>query len=715
MTQSAIDRLPTEKTFGKAFDYTQWDGKTSYARLVRYPFSSDYREFPWLTSTNAFNEYLDTLPNMEVTGLSQLKYGQPVKIDIDFNEVLKYNYLVVWNPAQPHEGGTARYLYYFINDVIHVTTDTTKLVLQLDAVQTFLREVKFGQVYAEQGHAAIAESTITAGSQGILTQPEGMNLGADYVVAERKTVSLALAGNYASFSVMVVANTDLEASAGTKDDPNLDTARGSTFEGLPNGSSVYFFEDPDKFQEYVESMKGSPWMMQGIISVTAVPIVYASQSWPTVTLNGHTVKKPNATSAMETRIHKMWPGFHTDILNLFPAKFRHLKKFGVYPYSMLELSTYTGESLVLKPELWRNPDGAVVIRMHLAQPSPRIGIRPYNYNANIDLATPTADNTVDEFDRGEVWNVATWLANFPQFTIVNNGYLQVMASQAHSLQQSYRDASWTQSKALTGNNLAYDQSTSGMNLANDLTQNTVNHMSNQSVLQNQSAAMQAGIGAAAGIVGGASRGGLVGAGLGAASALPGIASAAVSINQNAQASAMQQRFTSAQNANQVGNQGYVRDTNKNYADYAAKGDYSNQIASINAKVEDAKLTQPSASGTVGGDAFMLVTAGWAVNMKLKTIPAAAIQVQGDYWLRYGYTINRFMKMPANFKCMSIFTYWKVKETYITSAQCPEPIKQALRGIFEKGVTVWHDPTKIGENGARFANTPIMANYINDED
>ncbi|WP_343100010.1 hypothetical protein, partial [Clostridioides difficile] len=54
---------------------------------------------------------------------------------------------------------------------------------------------------------------------------------------------------------------------------------------------------------------------------------------------------------------------------------------------------------------------------------------------------------------------------------------------------------------------------------------------------------------------------------------------------------------------------YMRDSNKTYADYAAKGDYANTIGAINARVQDSKLTQPTVSGQVGGEAFLLATTG----------------------------------------------------------------------------------------------------------
>jgi hypothetical protein len=54
--------------------------------------------------------------------------------------------------------------------------------------------------------------------------------------------------------------------------------------------------------------------------------------------------------------------------------------------------------------------------------------------------------------------------------------------------------------------------------------------------------------------------------------------------------------------------------------------------------------------------------------------------------------------------MSKFTYWKLTETYITAATIPESFKQVIRGIFEKGVTVWADPSYIG-------NTDLADNAI----
>ena len=107
------------------------------------------------------------------------------------------------------------------------------------------------------------------------------------------------------------------------------------------------------------------------------------------------------------------------------------------------------------------------------------------------------------------------------------------------------------------------------------------------------------------------------------------------------------------------------------------------------------MIAPTTSGQVGGDAFNLATMGWVITARVKRLNSSALRRIGEYWLRYGYAMNLPIRMPSNFQCMSNFTYWKLSETYISSSVCPESFKQTIRGIFEKGVTVWNDASKIG--------------------
>ena len=56
------------------------------------------------------------------------------------------------------------------------------------------------------------------------------------------------------------------------------------------------------------------------------------------------------------------------------------------------------------------------------------------------------------------------------------------------------------------------------------------------------------------------------------------------------------------------------------------------------------------------------------------------------------------------RVMEKFSYWRLKEAYLTCASANESETAAIRGVFEKGVTIWGNPDDIG-------NTPVNENPV----
>ena len=50
--------------------------------------------------------------------------------------------------------------------------------------------------------------------------------------------------------------------------------------------------------------------------------------------------------------------------------------------------------------------------------------------------------------------------------------------------------------------------------------------------------------------------------------------------------------------------------------------------------------------------------------------------------------------PGDLRCGENFTYWKMQAVSLGGDQIPELFRETIRGIFEKGVTVWTDPNKM---------------------
>lgn len=701
--------MPTNVgTAGLNFDYTVWTPGTR-VELLNVPWDAMYRDVVWFDQ-GKLDEFLDSqaIAFFTLDSLTYCKPGSPVRVPLSFNSAWQFNYLRVRNPQQPGVNDPKRTYYYFINDVRYVNPNTTELVVQLDVWQTFIHKVEVVRAYVERGHMAIAcQESFWDYGRKVLTQPEGFDLGSDYVTTDASAAMLCGTSANKNFAgakmfdeamVVICSTTMLTGDPGTVDNPTMRSAWGSTYEGLPNGCEIYMMKLAD-FEHFAFELSYAPWVGQGIISITLVPDFPKKGVGDPVNL----LNKGNCTAWKLTSANRI-PHQQRTVMADFrskiniPARYAGLNKFKVYPYAAVELTTYTGNPLVLKPELVGGSDIEVTQMTHVVPPGPRISFYPFRYGAG-QSGTFYGANSF-EYGSYEIWSdygaefldMTCGFFNLPQFSITNSGYLTYMASNAHQIAYQYSSADWSQQRALAGNQLSFDQASAGMNLANQMTSIGIGAANASTDIANMATGLHGAASVGSAMAGGLMSGGMAGAALSAAGT---VANSAISINANTQQNAVNTGAMGARNNAQVSNMGYMRDTNKQFADWAARGDYANAIASVNAKVQDAKLIPPTTAGQMGGDAYVLSTIGWGVHAKVKQLQSGVMEVIGEYWLRYGYALNRWVFMPDKYMCMEKMTYWKCKEVYLRSSLCPEYYKGVIRGIFEKGVTIWSDPGDIG--------------------
>lgn len=701
--------LPEHKTFGHGFNYAVWSANTTVT-LANVPWNNDYRDVVKFDNPAALDNYLDNSagPVTTTTGVTYAAVGRPIRLQIPFEQANTYNYLRANNPAQPLAGGdTGRAYYYFVTGVNYVAPDTTELVIQLDVFQSFIYTTTLGNIYLERGHMGIAHQDMFKNfGRDYLTVPEGFDLGNEYEIRHMYNHSVGSARfgfnpnnpELQDYSVLVTSSTALDENPGTVKEPILVSAKGSRMENLPNGAEIYLFNTMDHFKLFMESMKDKPWVTQGIMSVQAVPrMTRYGVKLVTKQINGVPVDEVQGgvLKNIKTPVVTDWRN------KVSLGRYWYLSKFLTYPYTIIEMTSSTGTPLVLKPECWQNNHMDIVEVPHFAPPNARLGFYPYRYNTTENLQ-PTEDGNGIIHDGGEHYGMMTGIMNFPSFSVVNNGYMMFMASNANSISYQHSSADWSQQRALAAAGTGYDQATSSMTNANNQVAAQQTAMGQSTNLANQNQAAHTMVNGIAGVVGGAARGaamGPAGAAGGAAGGALNFAQSgvntAIDMNTRNQQLGVNYQLGASQLASQQANAGFIRDTNRDLAEFSAQGDYANAIAGVNAKVQDAKMTQPTTAGQVGGDAFNLATYRWGVDLKIKIVQPQVMAAIGEFWLRYGYAVNRFTKMPPTFMVMTKFTYWKCKEVYVTSAQCPETFKQTIRGIFEKGVTVWKNPADIG--------------------
>lgn len=730
------------------FSYAKWTPDTRF-KLCNVPWDMGYRDIvKW--DRQSQKEYFDRLEGIEFTDCTMAKYGLPVRLPVPFAQASQYNYLIATND---YDFDTPRSWYYFIQTCDYVNANTTQLNIQLDVWQSFQHDIQLGNAYVERGHVGVAnENAWKDWGKTYLDLPEGLDTGKCTVLTNESWHPLmgAKSNSEYSYGIIIVTTVKLEADAGTKDDPTVQSATGSTFENQMNGTELYYLDNTSDIFKFLGAGSTKPWATQGICGIYMVP------SLPSKMLEGHAMKNPKLFGADVQWSGSCWlltgnvansSSRYDDIItiknfrNIFnlPERYKYLRKFLIAPYAYIECSCLNGTVITYEPE--QIPSSDLIIResWNYAPPSPRLNFYARGYHAgNLGERQPLPNGLGLPIDTGDMLNASFGITNFPTFMAVNNGSALALANSAYTRQYAQQSADWGYQKTQMGINNAYAQAqlgtqyASAQNRLGTSNRNAMNAISNQSAqmgtdltlknlgFNNQMAQINTvgsgvlnAVGSlATGNVGGAA-GAVAGAAIGAWTNQQTYGNNVSTANQQlANTQTTNNASTSQANAfslaqTDLSNQQTMRfaDMNKQLAQATAQGDYENTIAGINAQVQQTQTVPPTTSGALGGDAFNLANGLIGVMVRFRQIPPAAMQSIGEVWLRYGYYVQRFMQLPANLMAMSNFTYWKLHELYVRSSTCPEEYRLTVKGIFESGVTVWTDPDKIGVTDYA-DNTPL---------
>lgn len=564
--------------------------------------------------------------------------------------------------------------------------------------------------------------------------------------------------DWVDYGLIVVSTTNLTDDPGSTSEPKLATARGAIFEQETDGCSVYYCENRMAYVANIMALGTLfPWVTQGICAVYMVPKIpqdYVSRYGSRVTkIYGQTVSEQygniySFNSSLDSDLRYEDVMAIANFRNKFniPARYRNLRKLRCYPFCVIECSCLNGTVITYRPEDIQSDTLTVRETYTYAPSGARINFYIPGYNeAGAGTTIPLRINGKDmglPIDGGEMLNASFGITNLPHFSVVNNGGALAMANSAYTRAYAQESAQWTRQKALTSANVANsnaalqrEYATRQTNWANEnrtatnaITANSLNQ--SLAIGQNQTSQManlqveqnikNNNLNGMAGIIGGglnavASRSplGVVnavgGAFLGSAHtdiANYGVNSSAAVSNSTAAASTANQLATNAAATSQanayasgatgLSNQLSAITSQANYglADYAAQGDYQNAIAGINAQVQQMQLTPPTTSGALGGDMFNLSNGIMGVLVRFKTCAPSALRAAGEYMLRYGYFVQRFVTPPASLECMEKFTFWQMQEAYVRGT-LPEEYRLTIKGMFERGVTVWNKPEYIG--------------------
>lgn len=708
----------------KALTWASWPPNSTIS-LCNVTWDASYRDIVKFSNNIEQDQYFNRLSKEIINNSTMVKFGLPVDLPIAFNRASKYNYMIVDND---YDFDDKRKWYYFVQSVDYVNANVTRFHIMLDVWQSFQFDVKFGRCFVERGHIGIANDRQSE-NHGLnyLDIPEGLDLGNTPQIQEDHQFSFMRSGldnDPTANGILIISSTDLESDPQTKEDPKLKTATGSDIDGVSNGVSVYYLDGRVSFNNFMVLASNFPWVSEGIIGIWMIPkrAVNIGQSFKINPLGGKTdgtgldpsilnsIRMYRISSATYDKISYTDNGFRNVFARHIPQRYHNLKKLQIYPYSYIEMTLQNGNSLIIQPQYVGGDDLEIHESTWASAPGPRTMYYPENYAGGEDL------------------NTAVGVVDWPRLVMVNNQGIAYLASNAHSLQYQYNTAEWAQQKTQMGINNAYAQANAGASYAsqqtslgnrNRVASNAINssslQQSNDIAAQQQNTdyilnQVNAGVNGALGTLGQIAGGNPGGAGGAAVGTVLGMGTNFVANEQrtatrnsslantlatnSAQVSQANNFSTASTNLSNQQNLQFA-DMNRSLGLAVAAGDYANTVAGINARVQDAQLSQPSLSGGMGGDAFLFALNKWSVHLRFKMISPSAIRNIGEFWLRYGYYIQRFLVPPESLMCMRKFTYWKMHELYVRSSTCPEEFRLTIKGIFEKGVTVWKNPDDIG--------------------
>lgn len=686
----------------------------SRVRLLNVPWDAAYRDVvAWSSKEQRDTWFGQREGQWFKSNFQHLRPGVPITVPVPYSSAYKYNYLTITNPEQPvDDEGPERTYFYFITSMQEVSAQATQMVVQLDVMTTYAGDMAFGRSFVERGHIALANENARGAVTGsklnmYLDLPEGLDVGSAYTPCTKEYIPVVGPETAYGPKIIMISTADLAADPGSESSPSLNVADGQFADGLPSGCNVYWVA-LSQFKAVMQAMKNKSWAAQCIVAIYAFPGRLLSDG-PSVKLfgNGPEMHFIGNTDSLTEDSTPYWT-----TKNVY-EQLRHglgndtdLNKLLCYPYSVIELSTLTGNPVFLKPQLVEgNALNIFWIGCALA-PFAKVGFFPRNYgdpNGNTIDISYTYRGFEGELKTGVVpggdfLDTAVWLTDFPQFSLVNNNYLTYLASTTHTRQYQYQSAGWTKDRANMAASTTYANTQRSIESAQEQWDRSAQGFASNVAQQMWSSPIwDTGDSQYFTFAQGPSLSGI-------ANSLTGGASLAGwnadNVVQNATgAGSLQARLQG---------QGDIADNNLSLAQRAAQGDYENDIAGINATVQDAALTPPSTVGQSGGQGFNWKNGLVGVIVTYKTLSGAARAVVSDYFRRYGYAVRRFLPLGnvSNMLCMSKFAYWKCKETNLTCGNANESERETMRGIMEKGVTLWDAPESIG-------NTELTANQPKD--
>ena len=703
------------------------------------------------------DEWFAAIPDDECyrfeTKYKELHRDHVIDVPIPYDTVARHNYLVVHYEPFANDNSLVEYAskdgkndwFWFIREVEFVAPNTTRLHLLEDAWQTWIYDVDITGMMLERGHAPMS----LVDADEYLQYPIGrnkhlvcndVNFGNDYIAKSSSEVIFNAGNMYA----LIITSADVTSSWGTKSNSDWHTPGYENFQlqGLPSyfafaieapNLSAFLSNVKTSVPQFVQTIKAIAFVSADLLTFTEDGFLFADVTCRRVSAN----YKSNELLKIDKDMFS------------YPARYREIAKLYTYPYAYILVTDEMGNQTEVRIE---NTNGTINVESTVSLVFPWLTINAHlsgigKSNAKSVRFANVTDRTMpiqgNWFDTLMSWNIptfgiiqdaetnndyATFYDRKQQQTAIDNQYLNVVENADTVVDNADLTAS-TNTAITTASNLSVAGDSALQQLYNSAIcatddYATMNSATATTAANEQQATIAAASGVATGVMGAIGSaasgnplgaiGSLAGAAIGAAATM---SSSSVSIAlTNAQATiaktANDGHATAANDlsadkstihqAAQTAIAGIQNDLTtgsaaNTSAAMLANGarDKSTGESAIANQVAQAAMGQPSEFGAFdNGDLASSRPMGLFAN--IVTQSDAAIMRAGDEFLRYGYMYDAQWDFDGNWNVGKYFTYWKLKDFWVTNLNVPDMYMDKLRFFLFGGVTVWRDPTDIGK-------------------
>lgn len=513
-------------------DYDRYEVSTKI-KMLNVPWCGDYDNAVYFETREERDKWFDSQKGTvkEMPTMFRLYADGDIKVELPIDECMGYNYVMIDYGKAPYQAEETKYgkMFYFISDMKQDSVNTTRLQLAVDYWTTYIYDMGITYVNLERGHAPMAKTDADMYLDNPLDNSEYLltdDVSYGYlqrVTATENVIFNDYTGDLRDMTLGFQTSASMEKSWQIDGNPCIPTA---AFESSQAFSSVdpFVIEDLTQWEAFRDTvMEQCPQFFETVKGMFIVPkkLLTYSTDFDFCGFTCHFLASHGDKSQGGIKLEKGMFGY--------PEDYADIAKLYTYPYAAIEVTDFKGSTMQIRVE---DTAGSVDVRTMMCDMYPFLGIEAYltgiGSGGRSELRfqnnfTHTMTIGGRYYDFSTKWNIPVFSVQLtPQADWELNGKIGADATIANvntqlTLNKDNMDLSNKATKDMTANNQQVERSIFGLSkwlqgwngefekiLSEEMLKNDVDYGTTTVTNTNIGSIIQAGVGVAAGIAGGAS-------------------------------------------------------------------------------------------------------------------------------------------------------------------------------------------------------------------